>query len=315
MKLSDLFEVAYGNKFDFNKMTVQPGGINFVGRSGSRQGVSGRVALIDGVDPYPAGLVTVALGGASRLASFVQTAPFYTAQNVAVLTPRTTMTTNELLYWCMAIRANRYRYEGFGREANRTLGTLELPDTTPTGLDEVATAQRALVAGMMPSPTSDEDAGAESATLGDIFDIRYGQSLELNRLTRAHRPDGVNFVSRTDKSNGVSARVHLPDGVTPAYAGELSVALGGSPLATFLQLEQFVCGRDVAILTAKAPMTDAVKLWYAMCIKRNRHRFSYGRQANRTLATLVMPERPPGTAAAELVADCREFALTSLAAV
>jgi hypothetical protein len=78
----------------------------------------------------------------------------------------------------------------------------------------------------------------------------------------------------------------------PATAGTLSVALGGQGGAgeAFLQPYPYYCGRDVMILTAKKPMTESEKLWWATCITANRFRFGFGRQANRTLKDLVLPE-------------------------
>ncbi|GAA3065699.1 restriction endonuclease subunit S [Streptomyces roseofulvus] len=129
--------------------------------------------------------------------------------------------------------------------------------------------------------------------LDDIFHLRYGHSLELNALKRVHAPEGVNFVSRAMGNNGVTARVDVK--VAPAKAGELSVALGGNGvLSTFVQPEPFVCGRDVMILTPIEPaMGIAEKLWWARCIWENRYRFSYGRQANRTLGSLLVPDAAP----------------------
>jgi len=128
--------------------------------------------------------------------------------------------------------------------------------------------------------------------LDRIFDLRYGHSLELNALVQVEPPDGVNFVSRTMGNNGVAARVVVD--VEPAKPGELSVALGGGVLSTFVQPEPFVCGFHVMILTAKDPsMTVTEKLWWARCIWENRYRFSYGRQANRTLSSLLVPAEVP----------------------
>jgi hypothetical protein len=132
-----------------------------------------------------------------------------------------------------------------------------------------------------------------SRRIDQIFDLRYGHSLELNALKRVDPPEGVNFVSRAMGNNGVTARVLT--NVEPARAGELSVALGGNGvLSTFVQPEPFVCGRDVMILTAKVPsMTLPEKLWWARCIWENRYRYSYGRQANRTLGSLLVPSSVP----------------------
>jgi hypothetical protein len=132
-----------------------------------------------------------------------------------------------------------------------------------------------------------------SQRLDQVFELRYGHSLELNALTRVEAPEGVNFVSRAMGNNGVTARVSVD--IEPAEPGELSVALGGNGvLSTFVQPEPFVCGRDVMILKAKNPsMTLPEKLWWARCIWENRYRFSYGRQANRTLGSLLVPSKVP----------------------
>lgn len=127
--------------------------------------------------------------------------------------------------------------------------------------------------------------------VSDIFDIRYGHSLELNSLKTVARGDGIAFVGRQMGGNGVSAYVELIAGVEPAPAGDLSCALGGNGvLSTFLQPEPFYCGRDVACLRAKTNLTDSQKLFYCMCIKANAYRYSYGRQANRTLREIVVPD-------------------------
>ncbi len=130
-KLNEIFDVAYGSKLDLNKMIylkTSDGGVNFVGRSSKNHGVSAIVAPLPEVIPYETGLITVALGGTKLLSSFIQEKPFYTAQNVAVLRPKEPMTFAEKLFMCLSIRHNRFRYCAFGREANRTLRDLLVPE-------------------------------------------------------------------------------------------------------------------------------------------------------------------------------------------
>lgn len=129
--------------------------------------------------------------------------------------------------------------------------------------------------------------------VNDLFDLRYGHSLELLRLELCNGPDAVNFVSRTTRNNGVSARVRRVRGVEPASGGTLSVALGGEGGAaeTFLQPHPYYCARDVMILTPKTEMQDLEKLWWSACITANHFRFGFGRQANRTLKDLALPDR------------------------
>ena len=129
MELQHVFEVEHGNKLDLNKMEVcKPAcdAIAFIGRSGGNNGIVAFVKPLSDIVPFPAGLITVALGGAA-LSSFVQARPFYTAQNIDVLQPRAPMTLDEKLFYCLCIEANRFRYSTFGREANRTLKHLTVP--------------------------------------------------------------------------------------------------------------------------------------------------------------------------------------------
>ncbi len=133
VKLNTLFRISHGNKLDLNKLEVShPKGedaIVFVNRSGEKNGFGSYVRAIPGIEPFNAGLITVALGG-STLASFVQSRPFYTAQNIDVLEPYAPMSLEIKLYYCLCIEANRFRYSTFGREANRTLQSLLLPAMT-----------------------------------------------------------------------------------------------------------------------------------------------------------------------------------------
>lgn len=128
--LNKLFEIKHGSKLDLNKMqktNSTDNAIAFIGRSGENNGIVSYVEILNDIEPFAKGCITVALGGLT-LASFIQMKPFYTAQNIDVLTPLTEMSFDVKLYYCLCIEANRFRYSTFGREANRTLKTLLLPD-------------------------------------------------------------------------------------------------------------------------------------------------------------------------------------------
>jgi hypothetical protein len=137
----------------------------------------------------------------------------------------------------------------------------------------------------------------------DLFDIEYGHSLSLNKLKQTDAAHGVAFVSRTARNNGVSAWVEpIPD-VEPLPAGLLTVSLRSRnhPLATFVQTRPFYCGFHLYVLRPKAAMSLEEKLWWGNCIEANRYRYNFGRQANRSLADLVLPNKPAPWVA-ELVA-------------
>lgn len=127
-------------------------------------------------------------------------------------------------------------------------------------------------------------------TVSEIFDVRYGHSLELNALKPSSPKEGVAFVSRQMGHNGISAYVERIEDIAPAPAGDISCALGGNGvLTTYIQEAEFYCGRDVAILRPKVPLTKQQAVFYCLCIRSNRFRYSYGRQANRTLSKLSIP--------------------------
>jgi len=125
--------------------------------------------------------------------------------------------------------------------------------------------------------------------LSDIFHIEYGNSLGLNKL--AIDPEGINFISRTAKNNGVSAKIKKIETITPTPKNTITVALGGSVLSTFLQPEVFYSGYHIYCLSPINTMTDEEKLFYCSCIEMNKYRYNYGRQANRTLKNLLLPAR------------------------
>jgi hypothetical protein len=128
--LNQVFVVKHGTKLDLNKMVECDGdedAVAFIGRTSERNGFVAFVRKLSDVEPFDSGAITVALGG-SALSSFVQPRQFYTAQNIDVLIPRVAMSLDVKLYYCLCIEANRFRYSTFGREANRTLKHLLVPD-------------------------------------------------------------------------------------------------------------------------------------------------------------------------------------------
>jgi hypothetical protein len=122
----------------------------------------------------------------------------------------------------------------------------------------------------------------------DYFQVCYGANLELSSLELD--PSGINFVSRTEKNNGVSARVKKIDDIKTNPANTISVAGGGnSVMQSSLQEEEYYSGRDLFYLQPKIELNKNQLLFYCLCLKKNRFRFNYGRQANKTLSSLLIP--------------------------
>jgi len=131
--------------------------------------------------------------------------------------------------------------------------------------------------------------------ISDLFEVKYGVNLELINLEECDKKEGnsINFVSRTEKNNGVSAYVQKIDDLEPNPAYTISVAGGGSVLATFFQEEPYYSGRDIYILIPKKQFSEIEMIFYCYCIRKNKYRYNYGRQANKTLKDILIPEKIP----------------------
>lgn len=121
----------------------------------------------------------------------------------------------------------------------------------------------------------------------DLFEIQSGNGFELVALSKDS--SGINFVARGMKDNGIVAKVSKVIGTTPFPAGTITVAASGSVMESFLQPSPFYTAYHIFVLTPKVEMSDAVKLYYCMCLRRNKFKYSYGRQANETLPDLLLP--------------------------
>lgn len=122
--LYDLFDIDTGNKFDKSKMTAIDPSVNFVGRSSTRNGVTAYVDYIDGIEPYKEGSMTLALGGEHLGSCFIQMHPFYTSQNVFVLTAKEEMSENAKIFISHIIRnESKNNYMAFARELNAHVKT------------------------------------------------------------------------------------------------------------------------------------------------------------------------------------------------
>ena len=103
----------------------------------------------------------------------------------------------------------------------------------------------------------------------------------------------VLFVSRTANNNGVVATVDRVEGTAPFAAGLITVALGGSVLSSFVQRKPFYTAFHIMVLEPRRMMSFNEKLYYCMCIQGNKYRYSYGRQANKTLKDIDIPDTVP----------------------
>jgi hypothetical protein len=303
MKLGDLFEVKNGIGTSGLEIVQHkaPNHIPFIRPASTQQRtLSGFVNIKDvgEANVYPAETLFVSTNGeGSHSFAYVSRFDFAANSDVSVLLPKNAMTLQEKLFYARCIAMNRWKFSYGRKPKGQRLKNIDLPSKLPTwvvGIDldaQVTDLCEALdtIKSLKPKGKP-KNIGVTTTTVGALFEVIYGTNLELVALQKETIGHGVNFVSRTSKNNGVSAKVKSVEGVKPIQGPVLSVAGGGSVLETFLQVDPFYSGRDLFYLKPRVKMTEEELLFYCACMRANMFRYSYGRQANKTLKELAIPD-------------------------
>ena len=291
MKVKDLFELQQGNGFELMHIgSSEKSEINFVSRTSQNNGVVARVDIIDDIIPFTGGLITVALSGNGVCSSFVQHKPFYTAFHVMVLKPKSELSFNEKLFYCMCIKTNAYKYS-WGRQANKTLNEIELPDIVPewvydTKINTITTGKA-----NAKIPPIEVDKWGEYS-LGELFSFYKGK-----RLTKEAMTEGtVNFIGAISENNGVRQLVDVEPMFSPNC---ITVNYNGSVGEAFYQVEPFWASDDVNVLYADGwELNKHTAMFLITTIKANCYKFSYGRKwtiEKMKESTIKLPKLPDGS--------------------
>jgi len=285
--LNQVFEVRYGNKFDANKAQFSADGVSFVSRSSKNLGIVGQVEAVKGEDPFEAGLLTVTLGGTYLLSTFVQPKPFYTAQNIKVLRPLFPMTFAEKLYYCECIRANRFRFSTHGREANRSIDSLLVPEKNevPPWIGEVRPRKFELRPDHTFSPVKTQVPDEQELVRIDfLFEVFPGILVPDSLRDKAGTSSGFVPYMRPSKTQTTSNVEYVNTSkmgvanVYPRHTLYVSTNGQGSHTYSYVSVEAFVPNTDVSVLVPKRAMALQEKLFYAAVITSYRPLFSYGRK-------------------------------------
>lgn len=302
-RIDKLFDVQYGNSLELIYLEKDENGINFISRTAKRNGVSAKVKRVSNEDPFPAGLLTVAVGG-SVLETFLQPSPFYTGFHVMVLSPKVEMSTAVKLYYCHCIRSNRYKYS-YGRQANATLESLLVPELESIpeyvcSMDIKAYGESIIKQAFFPEDSSNYPAIAKNVPLRNLFDVENG--IASSQVVRNKVKESENWVPyirpsyRQETSIVAFVNKNLVPNNKLFSAGTLYVSTNGQGSHTFSYVSscEFVPNSDVSVLIPRRNMSLQEKLFYAQCITNNRYKFSYGRKPKGDrLKDILLPEYPP----------------------
>ncbi|MDQ2947870.1 MAG: restriction endonuclease subunit S [Acidobacteriota bacterium] len=215
-----------------------------------------------------------------------------------VITPKQAMPKAEILFYCLCIRANRYRYS-YGRQANKTLENLMVPtfSSAPSWVNST---------NLMPFVDVDEPLSLSAPAPSDahtwayfrydrIFDIRKGYYNKKPPLSGPDAEGALPFIGATESSNGTTSYHRREDVAASGRNGEIdpdkstarkifapgciTVSNNGSVGYAFYQPVEFTCSHDVNPLYLLArEMTPEIGMFLCTIIGMDRYRWGYGRK-------------------------------------
>ncbi len=221
------------------------------------------------------------------MSAFVQEKPFYTAQNVAVLLPKTEMTENEKLFYCVCLGKNRFKYSAFGREANRTLSTLQVPAEMPEAFGRIPINEA------VPSTSKDPNTSFALSTvdwryfkLADLFCISGTKTTPLIKLEE-YGPGVFPYVTTQATNNGVG-------GFYNHFTETGNVLVIDSAVLGYCSYQEhnFSASDHVEKLTPKFNMNQYEALFLTTVLNLEQYRYSYGRKASQIRLRQVSVKLP-----------------------
>lgn len=269
-KIKDIFEVKYGHSYELCNM--QPGDIPFVSRTEKNNGISGSVAKT-AEEPTPAGVLTVALGG-SVLSTFLQPTPCYEGRDVETLVARGGMTPQEKLWYAIAIRANKYKYN-YGRQANKELKHIRLP-APPSWVNEVEIPDYS----HLREPRTQEQVELKdwkSFNIQELFHFEKGTGPSSEEA--ASSPGETPYINAQKHSNGIlcftkHTPTHKENCITWVAQG------AGASGKAFAQNKPFCSTATVNVLVPKWDARIEELIFTARVITEAEWKFSFGRAVN-----------------------------------
>lgn len=299
MKIDELFDIEYPKTLAYSWLIHDENGINFVSAQEKDNGIVDRVKREPGIIVYPAGCITVPLKG-SVLMAHLQPEDCYVAHQIGVLIPKKEMTLVEKVFYVTCIRSHAFKYN-YGRQADRTLGQLEVPAIKDmmSCIDSLHTKPLTTGNVMNIGVNTLEIGKWKEFYVGELFDSIYKVASyhddELTSVSIGNK-NAIAYVTRTDQDNGVKSLV-CDTGLANIESGN-AIVIGDTTSTISYQPSPFVAGEH--IIAARAGWLNKFTGLFITCLLRQeRYRYSYGRAykldliRNTKLKLPVMPDGKP----------------------
>src|SRR5690606_10133167 len=141
---------------------------------------------------------------------------YYSGRDLYYLKPKLNLSKKQMLFYCIVIRSNKYRYS-YGRQANKTLRDILIPsiEEIPTWVDSIK----------IPSPPSNKSFHSKLVSLNDRNWDWFKVSEHFIMKSGKYYPKGsysegsTALISSSDNNNGVMEFTNLK----PRYSNCITI--------------------------------------------------------------------------------------------
>ena len=275
--LKELFTPVYGVNLELihleecNKNDADS--IRFVSRTENNNGISAYVKRSLDIKPNPAHTISVAVSG-SVLSAFYQSDEYYSGRDLYYLIPRKKMSKEEMMFYALCIKANKYKYN-YGRAANRTLKDILIPDEVPPdfriSLNKFSLPDEKAKENKNIQLDTNNWQSFELKTLFKIIGSKTTPFLELEEYGTGKYP----YVTTQATNNGV-------EGFYDYYTEEGNVLTVDSAVLGYCSYQplEFSASDHVEKLIPKFSMNKYIALFISTIINAEQHRYNYGRKCS-----------------------------------
>lgn len=277
VKVEDYFVVKYGTKLDLIDLEKDPNGINYISRYSKNNGVVARVKPLPNIYPLPPHTITVAASGSFVMESFYQHEPYYTGEHVFYLKPKISLNINQMLYYCMCLKLNKYKYS-YGRQANRTLKKLlipakeEIPKWVQT-LDIDKYRKEISYSSQVFNKLQFDTTKWKEFKIIDIFNVSRGDAKPMNDIVGAGGQ--FPYISSTSDNNGIAMYYNEYN----CKGNGITVNSNGSIGEAFYHSYPFFANGDVLVLTLKnKELNKYIAMFLITILKLEKFKYNYSRK-------------------------------------
>ena len=182
------------------------------------------------------------------------------------------MTAAEKIYYCKCISMNRFKYSAFGREANKSLKYLKVPNSVPEWVLEyngIEQKYKSIHKSVNNLEYRLSDRNWDWFEFLNLFSIQRGESEYKYTFKKGNYP----YISATSDNNGVS---YWCDKFN-SEGNKITVSYDGSVGEAFYQSNRFFASEKVAVLDLlNHPLNIYIAFFLISIIRLEKFRYNYG---------------------------------------